>query len=63
LDQIGGFQPPHGAALKSDFGFGPQLVPIARQRIDINSAAGNRPEAPAPGLVSQVGAVVDSARL
>jgi len=53
--------PPACARLESHHRFGEKLIPVARQRINIDDASPRRPEAASPSLVAQVCVAVGGA--
>src|ERR1019366_5420340 len=52
--QLDGIEPPGGARAVTISGFGPQLVALARQFVNPNAGTRDRPEPPAPRLISQI---------
>ena len=61
LDEPRSVEPPDRAGAESGDGLGPELVAVARERVEVDRAAADRPEAAVAGLVAQVGLGVDGA--
>ncbi len=61
LQQRRAVDPPDCAGAKAMDGFGPELVPVASKRRDIDGPAAKRPEAAVAGLVAQISVRVHGA--